>query len=120
MLQRRRLGNSGVALPAIRRERRRVALAHPRGRIALLAVWSHGRGRGASASATAAIVRLGEGSGAGGVLGPAATPAVRAPAAAENAEDEEAAYTGDEADEERQVVVDPGADVDVAAALVRG
>lgn len=70
------------------------------------------------------MVRLGPTWVCGGlsrVLGLGTASAVRAPAAAENAEDQGAAETGGETDDEGEVVVDPGsdfgADVAIAAAL---
>jgi len=59
--------------------------------------------------------------GGGCVLGPRTPAAVGAPAAAQDAEDEQTAETGGQADDEGEVFVDPGADfvanVAVAAAL---
>lgn len=59
--------------------------------------------------------------GGGCVLGPRAPAAEGAPAAAQDAEDEETADTDGHADDDGEVVVDPGADfvadIAVAAAL---
>jgi hypothetical protein len=128
MLQRRRLRNPGVALPPVRRRR---ALRHARMRVSALrsggkavGILSRRRGRGPSPAASCAVVGLGPasvGSGLGGVLGLGAAAAVRAPAAAEDAEEQCAAHAGSDADDQGQVLVDPGldfcADVAVAAAL---
>lgn len=125
MLQRGRWRYPRAALPLVARRGLVWSLMHAWGNEAALlgahageaAVGAHGRGRGAAAAVAACC----GGGGGGGVFCARAAAAVRAPAAAQDAEDEQAAQAGGEADDEGEVVVDPGADfvayVAVAAAL---
>lgn len=122
MLQRRRHRHAAIpmppllALPAIRRRLvlvvlRVMVLAHALRRVPG-ALGTH---------ASEAAVRWRTSRGRSGVLGARAAAAVRAPAAAEDAENEGAAETGGKADDEGQVLVDPGfdfvTDIAIAAAL---
>ena len=124
ILQRRRHRHARAPLPLLLLLLRvaRISLRHIRLPIALL------RRRGRIPSllrrpTPAPIVDSRHGTVGGDVLGPRASAAVRAPAAAQDAEDERAAEAGCETDDEGEVLVDPGfdfvADGAVAAALLK-
>ena len=124
ILQRRRHRHARAALPLLLRVLlrvpvSRVPLRHGRLPVALLRRGRVPRRRPAPAS----VVDGGHGAVGGDVLGARAAAAVRAPAAAQDAEDERAAETGRQTDDEGEVLVDPGfdfvADGAVAAALLK-
>lgn len=126
MLQRRRLRYPPVTLPPIRRRR----LTHLRRISTLLPVrpsrrdTTRRRRRRRASSPAASLVRWGTASvrrRLRGILGLGPAAAVRAPAAAQDAQQQGAAEAGSQPDDEPKVVVDPGfdfrADVAVASAL---
>jgi len=130
ILQRRRHRHARAALPLLLRVLlrvpvSRVPLRHGRLPVALLrrkALLRRGRVP-RRRPAPASVVDGGHGAVGGDVLGARAAAAVRAPAAAQDAEDERAAETGRQTDDEGEVLVDPGfdfvADGAVAAALLK-